>query len=67
MPTAGEEPPAPLILSTEPVEDSGSETLDRFEFQLHCATRHCLDLIESTAELVAVVCCPAPRFSVQFA
>ena len=44
------------LLHIAPVEDSGSETLDRFEFQLHCISRYCIDLLDPAADLDAVVC-----------
>lgn len=44
------------LLETMPVEDSGSETLDRFEFQLQCVSRYCIDLLDPAADLDAVVC-----------
>ncbi len=46
----------PSLLSTSPEEDSGSDTADRYEFQHHCVARHCLDLLRSSADLVAVIC-----------
>ncbi|WPW30112.1 dsDNA nuclease domain-containing protein [Streptomyces atratus] len=42
-------------LNSEPVEDSGSDTASRYNFQNQCAARHCFAMLKDT-RLEAIIC-----------
>ncbi|WP_371644820.1 dsDNA nuclease domain-containing protein [Streptomyces sp. NBC_00597] len=43
------------MLITEPVEDSGSDTASRYNFQYQCAARHCFAMLNDS-QLSAIIC-----------
>ncbi|MEU9233358.1 dsDNA nuclease domain-containing protein [Streptomyces subrutilus] len=43
------------LLISEPVEDSGSDTASRYNFQYQCAARHCFAMLNDS-QLSAIIC-----------